>query len=169
MSSEIPAITGTRTLSLHVNGQNHALALAPDRLLLDVLRGELGLFGARSGCDIGMCGACTVLVDGRPISSCLTLAIQVEGRQITTVEGLAQDGRLHPVQQAYIDHAAFQCAYCTPGFILTTVALLAEDPSPGDDKIREYLAGNLCRCGSYLNVLEAVRACCSPVEKIDAD
>jgi aerobic-type carbon monoxide dehydrogenase small subunit (CoxS/CutS family) len=106
-----------------------------------------------------MCGACTVLVDGRPISSCLMLVAQAEGRQITTIEGLAENEQLHPVQQAYIDHTAFQCAYCTPGFILSTVALLQETPDPDDRTIRNYLAGNLCRCGSYNNILEAVHAC----------
>ena len=146
-------------LTLSVNGQRHTVSAAPAAVLLDVLRDELGLMGAREGCGIGMCGACTVLVDGRPVSSCLMLVGQAQGRAITTIEGLAEDGRLHPVQQAYIDHAAFQCAYCTPGFILATVALLQDDPNPDDDAIRHYLAGNLCRCGSYSGILEAVRAC----------
>lgn len=149
----------TPSLTLHVNGDDHRLRIAPERTLLNVLRDELGLVGAREGCGIGMCGACTVLVDGRPISSCLMLAVQAEGRSITTIEGLAQKGQLHPVQQAYVDHAAFQCAYCTPGFILSTVALLDEHPNASDDRVREYLAGNWCRCGSYVHVLEAVRAC----------
>jgi aerobic-type carbon monoxide dehydrogenase small subunit (CoxS/CutS family) len=105
-----------------------------------------------------MCGTCTVLVDGRAISSCLLLAVQAEGKDIITVEVLASGERLHPVQRAYIDHAAFQCAYCTPGFILSTIALLTEHPHPDDETIREYLAGNLCRCGSYPNILRAVRA-----------
>jgi aerobic-type carbon monoxide dehydrogenase small subunit (CoxS/CutS family) len=146
-------------LTLRVNGFEHALDVAPHRTLLQVLRDELELVGVREGCGIGMCGACTVLVGGRAISSCLMLAVQAEGQEITTVEGLARGEQLHPVQQAYLDHAAFQCAYCTPGFILTTVALLEEDPQPDDEKIREYLSGNLCRCGSYANILEAVRAC----------
>ena len=128
------------------------------RTLLAVLREELGLVGAKEGCGIGVCGACTVLVDGRPQSSCLTLAAQVSGKEITTIEGLAREGKLHRVQQAFIDHAAFQCAYCTPGFILSTIALLNENPTPSDNEIREYLAGNLCRCGSYVNILQAVRA-----------
>ena len=103
-----------------------------------------------------MCGACTVLVDGQPFSSCHLLAGQVAGREILTIEGLSIDGNLHPVQQAFLEHGAFQCAYCTPGFVLTTVALLNENPSPTDDEIREYLSGNLCRCGSYQNILQAV-------------
>ena len=142
-----------------VNGEKRPVEIAPDQTLLGVLRDELGLMGVRASCGIGMCGACTVLIDGRAVSSCLMLAVQAEEREITTIEGLADGDQLHPVQQAYIDHAAFQCAYCTPGFILSTVALLAEHPDPDDQSIREYLAGNLCRCGSYVNILEAVQAC----------
>lgn len=148
----------TSELNLRVNGTDHSLQIAPEQTLLAVLRDQLDLVGAREGCGIGVCGACTVLVDGRAISSCLMLAIQAEGREITTIEGLAQDGKLHPVQQAYLEHAAFQCAYCTPGFILSTVALLNEGSNPDDQTIREYLGGNLCRCGSYKNILEAVRS-----------
>jgi len=146
-------------LTLRINGVVHELEAPPSRRLLDVLRDELELGSVREGCGIGVCGTCTVLVDGRAISSCLTLAGQVEGKEITTTEALAGGGRLHAVQQAYIDHAAFQCAYCTPGFILSTVALLKEHSDPDDETIRRYLAGNLCRCGSYANILEAVRAC----------
>jgi aerobic-type carbon monoxide dehydrogenase small subunit (CoxS/CutS family) len=145
-------------ITLQVNGQDHRTAGAAGRLLLHVLREDLGLMGAREACGIGVCGTCTVLVDGRAMSSCLMLAAQVEGRRITTIEGLADGEALHPVQQAYLDHFAFQCAYCTPGFILSTVAMLEEDPSIEDQAIRGYLAGNLCRCGSYLNILRAVRA-----------
>lgn len=146
-------------LILQVNRQTHLLEVNPDQTLLEVIRDKLGLVGARESCGIGMCGACTVLVDSRAISSCLMLAVQAEGKAISTIEGLADGDKLHPVQQAFIDHAAFQCAYCTPGFILSTVALLQEHPNPDDQTIREYLAGNLCRCGSYVNILEAVRAC----------
>jgi aerobic-type carbon monoxide dehydrogenase small subunit (CoxS/CutS family) len=148
-----------QSVTFQVNGVQRQALVLPEWTLLDVLRQQLGLFGARSGCGVGMCGACTVLLDGRPISGCLTLAVQANGRSLTTVEGLAEDGRLHPVQQAYLDHYAFQCAYCTPGFILATVALLEEHPAPDDETVREYLAGNLCRCGSYPNILQAVRAC----------
>ncbi|HEY5573175.1 MAG TPA: (2Fe-2S)-binding protein [Anaerolineales bacterium] len=148
-------------LNFRVNGETHRLVVAPNRTLLEVLRDELGLVGAREGCSIGMCGACTVLVDGKAISSCLLLAVQADGSEVTTVEGLSRDGQLHPVQQAYIDHAAFQCAYCTPGFILSTVALLQEYPNPDEETIRRYLSGNLCRCGSYENILRAVKACSS--------
>ena len=140
---------------LNVNGGRHEVE-AGTRTLLEVLRDDLGLVGTKEGCGVGMCGACTVLVDGKPISGCLILAEQVAGKEILTVEGLAKDGKLHPVQQAFIDERAFQCAYCTPGFILSTVALLNENPNPSEDDIREYLSGNLCRCGSYQNILKAV-------------
>jgi aerobic-type carbon monoxide dehydrogenase small subunit (CoxS/CutS family) len=140
---------------LNVNGSRHEVQ-DRTRTLLEVLRDDLGLVGAKEGCGVGMCGACTVLVDGKPVSGCLTLAVQVVGKDILTVEGLANDGKLHPVQQAFVDERAFQCAYCTPGFILTTVALLNENPNPSADEIREYLSGNLCRCGSYQNIVKAV-------------
>ena len=142
---------------LNVNGSKHELR-AETRALLDVLRDDLGLIGAKEGCGVGMCGACTVLVDGKPISSCLVLAEQVSGKEILTIEGLGSVEKLHPVQRAFLEEGAFQCAYCTPGFVLTTVALLEENPSPSDEEIREYLGGNLCRCGSYQNILRAVRA-----------
>ena len=140
---------------LNVNGSKHEIQ-TETRTLLDILRDDLNLMGTKEGCGVGMCGACTVLVDGKPFSSCHLLAGQVAGREILTIEGLSIDGNLHPVQQAFLEHGAFQCAYCTPGFVLTTVALLNENPSPTDDEIREYLSGNLCRCGSYQNILQAV-------------
>jgi len=141
---------------LNVNGSKYEVQ-AETRTLLDILRDDLGLMGTKEGCGVGMCGACTVLVEGKPLSSCLVLAEQVAGKEILTIEGLGNAENLHPVQQAFLDEGAFQCAYCTPGFVLTTVALLAEKPSPNDDEIREYLSGNLCRCGSYQNILQAVR------------
>jgi len=131
---------------------------AGTRTLLAVLRDSLGLVGVKEGCGIGVCGTCTVLVDGEPISSCLMLAAQAAGQDIVTIEGLAREGQLHPIQQAFIEQGAFQCAYCTPGFVLSAVALLAENPSPSADEIREYLSGNLCRCGSHLNIAQAVIA-----------
>jgi len=142
---------------LNVNGSKHEIQ-AETRTLLDVLRDDLGLVGTKEGCGVGMCGACTVLVDGKPLSSCLVLAEQVVGKEVLTIEGLGSAENLHPVQQAFLDEGAFQCAYCTPGFVLTTVALLAENPTPNDEEIREYLSGNLCRCGSYQNILQAVKA-----------
>jgi len=126
------------------------------RTLLAVLRDDLGLGGAKEGCGIGMCGACTVLIDGDPISSCLMLAVQAGGRDIVTIEGVSREGELHRVQRAFVEHGAFQCAYCTPGFVLSAIALLNENPSPDDDDVRDYLAGNLCRCGSYPNILRAI-------------
>ena len=140
---------------LNVNGSRHEVQ-ERTRTLLEVLRDDLGLVGTKEGCSVGMCGACTVLVDGKPVSGCLTLAVQVADKEILTIEGLAKDGRLHPVQQAFIDERGFQCAYCTPGFILSTVALLNENPNPSEEDIRDYLSGNLCRCGSYQNIMKAV-------------
>ena len=146
-----------QAVTLRVNGTDRAVVVETHHTLLEVLRNQLGLLGAREACGIGVCGACTVLIDGRPMSSCLALAALAEGREVLTVEGLAHDGELHPVQQAFIDATAFQCSYCTPGFILQTLALLDEDPSPSPSDISDYLAGNLCRCGSYRKIEEAVR------------
>jgi aerobic carbon-monoxide dehydrogenase small subunit len=143
-------------VTLQVNGFQHELAIKPHHTLLEVLRNELKLFGAREGCGIGMCGACTVLVDGKPLSSCLMLAALADRKEILTIEGLTTNGELHPIQQAFVDNTAFQCSYCTPGFILTTKALLEEEPAPSADQVRAYLAGNLCRCGSYVKILDAV-------------
>lgn len=140
---------------LNVNGSRHEIQ-AGTRTLLEILRDDLGLVGAKEGCGVGMCGACAVLVDGKLVSGCLTLAAQVADKEILTVESLAVEGKLHPVQQAFIDERAFQCAYCTPGFILSAVVMLKENPNPSKDDIREYLSGNLCRCGSYQNILKAV-------------
>jgi aerobic-type carbon monoxide dehydrogenase small subunit (CoxS/CutS family) len=143
-------------VKLKVNGIEEEIAVHTHHSLLEVLRGEFKLFGAREGCGIGMCGSCTVLLDGQPISSCLLLAPLAEGKEILTIEGLAEPGKLHPIQQAFIDHNAFQCSYCTPGFILSTKSLLAENPAPTAEQVRAYLAGNLCRCGSYYKIQEAV-------------
>jgi aerobic-type carbon monoxide dehydrogenase small subunit (CoxS/CutS family) len=145
------------TLTLRVNGRDHVVRARSHHTLLDVLRNEIGLTGPREGCGIGMCGACTVLVDGTPLSGCLLLAGLAEGREITTVEGLeGPDGSLHPIQEAFVAHTAFQCSYCTPGFLLATKALLDEEPDPSRDDAKHYLAGNLCRCGSYVKILDAV-------------
>ena len=146
----------SQRVRLRVNGQTRDLDVEVHDTLLEVLRSEFKLNGPREGCGIGMCGACTVLIDEKPISSCLALAALAQGREILTVEGLATGHELHPIQQAYVDHNAFQCSYCTPGFILSTKALLAENANPTADDVREYLAGNLCRCGSYVKILDAV-------------
>jgi aerobic carbon-monoxide dehydrogenase small subunit len=144
-------------VSFRVNHRQHTFSAAEDDArLLDLLRDELGLSSVREGCAVGACGACTVLLDGRPVSSCLVYAGRCEGADIETVEGLG-DGELDPVQAAFVECGAVQCGYCTPGFILSVRALLAENPTPSDDEVRDYLAGNLCRCGAYLEILEAVR------------
>jgi aerobic-type carbon monoxide dehydrogenase small subunit (CoxS/CutS family) len=143
-------------VKLKVNGTEEEKAVHTHHTLLEVLRDEYKLFGAREGCGIGMCGACTVLLNGKPVSSCLLLAPLAEGKEITTIEGISDPGKLHPIQQAFIDHNAFQCSYCTPGLILTTKCLLEENPRPTAEEVRHYLAGNLCRCGSYYKIQEAV-------------
>ena len=145
-------------VALEVNGQPHLLTIEPRVTLLDALRERLGLTGTRKGCDQGQCGACTVLVDGRRVNSCLTLAIAVEGKRVTTVEGLARGDQLHPLQQAFIDADAFQCGYCTPGQLCSAVGLLAERRSLDPASVREYMSGNICRCGAYTNIVAAVRA-----------
>jgi aerobic-type carbon monoxide dehydrogenase small subunit (CoxS/CutS family) len=145
-----------KTIILNVNGLQEEITVATHDTLLEAIRRELRLFGTREACGIGMCGSCTVLMDGKPVSSCLVLAVLAEGKELVTIEGFAEDGALHPIQQAFIDHSAFQCSYCTPGFILTAKALLEEIPSPTEDQVKEYLAGNLCRCGSYVKILDAV-------------
>jgi len=148
---------GKMMLSLHVNGRTERVRARSHHTLLQVLRDELNLYGVREGCGVGMCGACTVLVDGKPMSGCLMLAPMAEGHELTTVEGLeGPSGELDDVQQAFIDNTGFQCSYCTPGFVLATKALLAENSAPNEDEIREYLAGNLCRCGSYVKIMKAV-------------
>jgi len=149
-------------LRVRVNGEVRDVSGAPTRTLLRVLREDLELGGPREGCGIGVCGACTVLLDGRALSACLLLAAQVEGHDVTTVEGLADGDRLHPVQQAFIDHSAFQCGFCTPGFLVSAVALLERERRPTDDEIRDELSGTLCRCGCYRNILEAVRSAARP-------
>lgn len=145
-------------LTLDVNGVPHELTLEPRVTLLDALRENLGLTGSKKGCDQGQCGACTVHVDGERVLACLTLAAQVEGRAITTIEGLTPEGAaLHPVQAAFLAHDAFQCGYCTPGQIMSAVACIKEDHAASDAEIREYMSGNLCRCGAYPHIVAAVR------------
>jgi xanthine dehydrogenase YagT iron-sulfur-binding subunit len=140
-----------------VNGTAHRLTLDSDVTLLDALREHLGLVGTKKGCDQGACGACTVLLDGKRVLSCLTLAAQCDGRDVTTIEGLAPAGELHPVQAAFVRHDAFQCGYCTAGQIMSAVALLEEGRAGSDAEIREFMSGNLCRCGAYPNIVAAIR------------
>lgn len=151
-------MTRTIRIALDINGQRHELDIEPRVTLLDALREHLSLTGTKKGCDQGQCGACTCHVDGKRVLSCLTLAVQAEGRQITTIEGIAGDGGdLHPVQAAFIEHDAFQCGYCTPGQIMSAVACIREDHAGSDAEIREYMSGNLCRCGAYNSIVAAVR------------
>ena len=146
------------SLALRVNGVRHDLELEPRVTLLDALRERLGLFGTKKGCDIGQCGACTVHIDGRRVLSCLTLAVQTDGRDITTIEGIGGSaGGLHPMQQAFLDHDALQCGYCTPGQIMSAIACVAEGHATTDDDVREYMSGNLCRCGAYRGIVAAIR------------
>jgi xanthine dehydrogenase YagT iron-sulfur-binding subunit len=144
-------------LTLDVNGCAGRLHVDSRTTLLDALREDLGLIGTKKGCDQGACGACTVLLDGRRVLSCLTLAAQCEGRDVTTIEGLAKDQELHPVQEAFIRHDGFQCGYCTPGQIMSAVALIEEGRAGSDGEIREFMSGNLCRCGAYPNIVAAIR------------
>jgi xanthine dehydrogenase YagT iron-sulfur-binding subunit len=144
-------------VNLKINGKNYALDLDPRVTLLDALREELHLTGSKKGCDHGQCGACTVLVNGRRINSCLSLALTHEGDEVTTIEGLANGDDLHPMQAAFIEHDGFQCGYCTPGQICSAVALLKENHANSDEEIREWMSGNICRCGAYANILDAIK------------
>src|SRR5499433_2739645 len=154
MSEEFNTFVPTQIV---VNGVSQTLTLDPRSTLLDVLREHLDLTGTKKGCDQGQCGACTVLVDGRRVVSCLTLAVMQHGASITTIEGLAKDGVLHPLQQAFIDHDAFQCGYCTPGQICSAAGLMAEGKAKTADEIRELMSGNICRCGAYTNIVAAIQ------------
>jgi xanthine dehydrogenase YagT iron-sulfur-binding subunit len=145
------------TIALHVNGNAQRLQLDSRMTLLDALRDQLELTGTKKGCDQGACGACTVLLDGKRVLSCLTLAAQCEGRSVTTIEGLARDGRPHPLQDAFVRHDALQCGYCTPGQIMSAVALLDEGRAGSDDEVRDFMSGNICRCGAYPNIVDAIR------------
>ncbi len=151
-------MTNEITIHLDINGKTHSLSVEPRVTLLDALRDHLALTGTKKGCDQGQCGACTVHVNGERVLSCLTLAAQAEGQKITTIEGLSDHGaELHPVQAAFLEHDAFQCGYCTPGQIMSAVACIREGHTGSDDEIREYMSGNLCRCGAYPHIIEAVR------------
>jgi aerobic carbon-monoxide dehydrogenase small subunit len=145
------------TISLTVNGKKSTLATDPQRSLLDVLREDLRLTGTKYGCGAGSCGACAVLIDGRRVLSCHTPAVEADGKQVLTIEGLAGNGTLHPVQEAFLAEGAMQCGYCTPGMIVTAVALLKEHPHPSDEQIVRGMDGNLCRCGGYVKIVNAIR------------
>lgn len=143
-------------LNFNLNGEAVRVTIGSNRRLVDILREELGLTGTKEGCGVGECGACTVLVDGKPVSSCLILAAQMEGAEILTVEGLAKDGRLHPLQQSFLEHGAVQCGFCTPGMLLSAYALLKQFPRPSEEQIKEAIAGNLCRCTGYKQIVAAI-------------
>jgi xanthine dehydrogenase YagT iron-sulfur-binding subunit len=162
MGTEVAALPVERgpqaaPVVLTVNGTRHELPLEPRVSLLDALREHLGLSGSKKGCDQGTCGACTVWVNGRRVLACLTLAVTCEGREVTTIEGLAPDGDLHPMQAAFVEHDAFQCGYCTPGQIMSAVALLEEGHAGDDAEIAEWMSGNICRCAAYPNIRAAIR------------
>ena len=156
MLNELDRPVQREVLGLRVNGQAHEVLVPVHRTLLEVLREDLGLTGTKHGCELGECGTCTVLVDGDPQLSCLLLPIQLEGREVTTIEGLADGARLDPLQEAFAELGAAQCGYCTPGMLLSAKALLKRSPHPARDEIREALAGNLCRCTGYAKIVEAV-------------
>jgi aerobic-type carbon monoxide dehydrogenase small subunit (CoxS/CutS family) len=146
-----------KTISLILNGSERTIEVEPRTTLLDMVREEFGLTGAKLGCDIQVCGACTLLVDGKPVSACAVLAVDVDGTEVQTIEGLGKRDALHPLQEAFMEFGALQCGYCTSGFILTAKALLDECPQPSEQQIRDYLAGNFCRCGCYQEIVQAVK------------
>jgi len=145
-----------RRVLLMVNGEKHEVFIKPNCTLLEVLRKEFKLTGTKKACGIGACGACTVLVNGKPVNSCITLAVEAEGYEILTIEGLTKEGTLHPLQKAFIEHHAFQCGFCTPGMIMTAKALLDRNPEPTEDEIKSAISGNLCRCTGYMNIIKAI-------------
>jgi carbon-monoxide dehydrogenase small subunit len=145
-------------ISLTLNGKREEIEVEPRDLLLDVVRNRFGLTGAKRSCDMQVCGACTVLIDGGPVSACTTLAVETRGRSVLTIEGLAADGKLHPLQEAFIRHGGFQCGFCTPGMILAAKALLDEIPDPSDRELKHFMRGNICRCTGYKKIMESIHA-----------
>jgi carbon-monoxide dehydrogenase small subunit len=147
-----------KEIHLTVNNQPYRLSVLPWRTLLEVIREDLGLTGTKEGCGLGECGACTVLMDGRAVNSCLVLAAEADGKKITTIEGLADGDKLHPIQQAFVDHGGLQCGFCTPGMIMSAKALLDKNPTPTEEEIKQGIAGNLCRCTGYTKIIESIKA-----------
>lgn len=154
-----------KTIQLQINGDPYELTVSPNQTLMDVLRDELSLIGTKKGCDSGACGACTVIMEGEPILSCMTLAVRCHNKKITTIEGLAENGKLHPLQEAAIEHNAVQCGYCTPGWLLSAKVLLDNNPHPTSEEIKEGIAGNLCRCTGYIKIEEAILAAAEKTAK----
>lgn len=152
-------------IELNVNGETHEFAVAPNRTLLQALREEIGLTGTKEGCGVGDCGTCTVLMDGVPVNSCLVLAVAAVGHEIVTIEGVSDGHQLHPVQAAFVEHGAVQCGYCTPGMVLSSIALLAQNPDPTPREVQTYLSGNLCRCTGYQKIIEAVQDAASQMSQ----
>lgn len=144
-------------IRLTVNGESYTVAVEPRESLLDVLRDKLSLTGAKKGCNRGDCGACTIIMDGKTVNSCLVLAVEADGRELLTIEGLANNGQLHPIQEAFIQYGAVQCGYCTPGMIMSAKALLDENPNPTEEEVRQAIGGNLCRCTGYMKIVEAIK------------
>ena len=152
-------------ITLTINGRNHAIAVEPRRTLVDAIREDCGQTGTHIGCEHGVCGACTVIVDGAPVRSCLMFAVQADGKTIRTVEGLANGDKLHPMQQAFMDHHGLQCGFCTPGFLMLAVGVLEREPDISDDALLDVLSSNLCRCTGYQNIIKAVRAAAKEMRK----
>ena len=157
-------MAGKQEIHLTINGEPYDLDVVPNRLLVDALRYDVGLTGTKEGCGIGVCGACTVLVDGKMVSSCLMLAVAADGAEVTTIEGLARDGQLDPIQQAFIDYGGFQCGICTPGQIVAARALLNRTPHPSEQEVKEWMMGNLCRCTGYYKIIESILAAAASAE-----
>ena len=156
---------GKQAIQLTVNGEAHEVLVKPNSTLLDVLRDQLDLTGTKKGCDSGDCGACTIIMDGKPINACLVLAMKAHGRDILTIEGLAEGGKLHPTQEAFIEKGAIQCGFCTPGMLLSAKALLDRKPNPTVEEIKTSIAGNLCRCTGYIKIIEAIQAAAQKMAK----
>ena len=153
-------------ISFTLNGRLQEIDVQPHELLLDVVRERLGLTGAKRSCDVQVCGACTLLVDGRPVSACTTLAFEVRDRSVLTIEGLAENGKLHPLQQAFIEHGGFQCGFCTPGMILAAKALLDENPDPSEAELKHFMHGNICRCTGYKKIIESIMAAAKTMRSV---
>ena len=147
-----------KQIKLTVNGTLHELSVQPWEVLVDVIRDNLGLTGTKEGCGLGECGACTVIMDNKPVNSCLVLAVEADGKQIITIEGLANGDKLHPIQEAFIEHGGMQCGFCTPGMIMSAKALLDENPTPDEEEIKRGIAGNICRCTGYTKIIESIKA-----------